>query len=574
MGTEPDYTISCVIVAKDASMAGAQSAQRQIGAVEKAAERAGSRISQMFAVIGGAAGIGATLKGIISINSGLQDTTNGMATLYSAMTGADIGRSFRAAQVDIRGLAEDARRGVGELENYTDAYQRILGPGLAAGASRETLRTLTRNAIGATGAAGRPLWQAGMDVQQALTTGASQRVTPIVALALSAVKTTEEAFNKLKPAQKIAELNRAFLAFSPGITLMGQSWSAQSATFTDSLKVAVRLVTSPIFEHWTKQLREANGWLERNQDRIASIAETWGVKLVAMWDTLIARAGTYAALAGAAYAAPGLLAAGRGAGAAMGGIRGWGAATLMPALRDPFGMAKMFGAAGATGGIGNVIMGLVGGATKLVAPLAILSTAFLAVRGAVGEFPAALDYVRAAGGRFMDGLSAVGLGFDSLTSKGSALNIVGAGLIYTFGGIIDVIGVFLRVVGTVALGIGLSIQLMGDRMNDLWRAAHLDFSPGVTPQERFSAAGTTLSAMWGGGDDRVFKKDARHAWNNADLPSVTSPGDTIFNGPVTVNVKTEINNDPARVVDAWQRGIDRVKQAALQSQRLPTLAGA
>jgi hypothetical protein len=157
VGTEPDYTIQAVIVAKDATGPGAKQAEANIRGVENAATGAGSRIGQLFALIGGAAGLGYMAKGIVRINSSLQDAQNGLATLYSAMNGADIGRSLRAAQVDVKDLTHAAAVGVGELSDYADAFQRILGPGLAAGASRDTLKKLSAGAVAAAGAVGKPL---------------------------------------------------------------------------------------------------------------------------------------------------------------------------------------------------------------------------------------------------------------------------------------------------------------------------------------------------------------------------------------------------------------------------------
>lgn len=577
MSDNADYEIVARIVARDASDAGAKSAEDRLKQVEQRATATGNSISGMFrgmfAALAGGAGIGTAVRGIVGLNSSIDDAKNGLATLYSALTGADIGSSFRAASKDIQGLQEDARRGIGELSDYTESFQRILAPGLSAGASREQLRELTRNAIAATGASGRGLWQAGADVQQALTAGAAQRTTPIVSMALAAIGTTEEAFNRLKPAERITELTRAFQSFGPGVALMGQSWSAQASTFSDTLKSIARTVSRPLFDAWLERLRQANAWLDAHRMQIEDIATRWGAKLVRTWDTLIERAGTYAAIVAAAQLAPSLTSGASSAAGLAGRAAGWASGTLIPALRDPLGMMKMMGVAGATGGLGEVLAPLATAATRLVAPLAIIGTAFLAIRGALGEFPSVTGYALAAWGRLSGAFSALGGAFDSLTAKGSALNLVGAGLVGALGLAADAAGVVVRSLASLALGLGLVFGVVGDGFRAIYllSTGRLAEASKISVMGRLSETSKALGEVW----SPTYKSPYKTGWDHTQdggLPPVAQ-NVTHINGPVTFNVKTEINNDPARVVRAWEEGVDLVRRARVQGKRNAALAG-
>lgn len=571
MGAEADYTIKARIVAEDATGPGTRDATRNVERVITTTNSLGSSMSRLFGLMGGAYGLGRMGQGFVGVNTEIQDATNGLATLYNAMTGTDMGRAFRVAQQDVAALRKDAREGIGELTDYLQGYQRILGPGMSAGASTETLRELNRNAIAAAGALGRPLEQAGFDVVQALTSGAHDRTTPIVEAALAAIGMTDAAFNRLPVAQRIEELNRAFGAFGPGVELMGRSWTAQTSTFVDHLKNAVRLVSAPLFERWSEQLRRANGWLERNQEQIESIATTWGARMVRMWDTLIQRAGTYAAIVAAGYAAPqvlGMMAPGGLAGRAQSA-----GGAIMAGLRDPLGMSAMLGAPNATPGIIAMVETGMASLARLAGPIAIVTTGILAIRGSMREFGGVTEYVVSAWGRLLGAFGALGLGFDSLTAKGSVLNILGAGLLGTFGGVIDVLGLLVRGLASLAVGLGLVLQVIGDGMKAIYYVStgNLAAASQIDVMGRLDAANTALKDIW------TFSDGAQPAAPEAvgtEKLNVKGNGNTIINGPVSLSIKAEINDDPNRTIIAVGKAFDKLRTSAVQARRIPSLSGA
>lgn len=551
--SEADYIISAKIVAVDASQSGADSAQHRLQAVEAQAGQTGSAISRMFALIGGAAGIGLAVRGLIGLHAGLEDTTNSLATLYSSLAGVDIGKGLRLAQSDMQGLREDARKGVGELSDYADTFTRLLAPGLAAGASRDQLRQLTRNGIAAAGVSGRGLGQAGMDIQQALTAGVSQRTTPIVELALNAIHMTDGAFNRLKPKDKIDTLNKAFASFAPGVALMGSSWNAQMSTFQDNLKSIMGTVTQPIFDRWKDGLTKINDWLDKNRLVISEIAEKWGGRMLKLWDGLISKAGTYAAILAATQVA---------------GMVGGGGQTIGAVGKGLLTAGRGVMAGEITLGAGSM-SGLAGTLATMAAPLAWITAGFLAVKGAISEFPGTLGYVVEAGNRFMVGLDALGIGLDALTQKGSILNEIGAGLVLSFGGLADVAGVLFRAIGSLGVGLGVMLGIIGDGFKAIYYASTGDFAAAskISVVDRLTAANEQLGKLWDFSDPA---KSPKLDTAGGDL-SIKKGGDNItnLNGPIALNLKTEMNADPDRVVTAFGEGIDKIRLATLQAKRIP-----
>ena len=560
-----DYDIFARIIVRDGGGPGARDAQRGVERVEMAATSAGASIGRMFALLGGLAGMGGVARAIVGVNSSLQDTQNGLATLYSAITGSDIGVSFRAAEADVLDLTKAAREGVGELDDYIQGYQKILGPGLAAGASRDMLRRITAEAIAAAGATSHPLWMGPSDVQQSLTQGAHGKTTPVVSLALAAAKISEAQFNAASTLEKIAYLDTAFGKFAPGIALMGRSWSANFSTLPDNLKGLFRAATSPLFETWTSQLRTLNDYLEANRDRLAEIAETWGGRLVRMWDTLISRAGTYSALVAASAFAPGLASIGR-AGFALGAN-------------------AAAGGAGLSGGAALLEIGTA--ATWAAVPLGLAAAGILSLRGAMREFPEDLDMLSVKATTLGNSLGGLLDSMDGLTAKGSALNVIGD-LLFKIGGVaLDGADGLARLAASIITITGATLQAYGSfgAAEQAIATGNFGALPGIkaTLDANTASMYTALGKIWQSPEaqraqslsdanrDRFINGGPK---GSAELNPVKKGGDNVFNGPVTVHVNVERNDDPARVVDSWHKGMDRLKQASTSAQRLPTLQGA
>lgn len=559
-----DYTISARIVAEDATASGADSASRRLTQVEGNARRVGMSISgtlaRAFAVLGGAAGIGVAVRGMIGLNSEIQTAKVGLATLFSAMTGAGIGTSLGLARKEVQALQKDAAHGVGELTDYLAAFQGVLGPGLAAGKTTDQLRELTRNALAAGFAlqGQRGLRNAPIDIQQALTSGAGDRITPIVSTALKAVGMTNEAFNKLTVAKRIDELNKAFGAFGPGVAVMGQTWEAQFSTLSDNVKNIIRGVSSPIFDRWTEGLRNVNAWLEKNADTMTRMVDDTGQKLLRLWDDLVSRgqslARTFAPVA----------AGGMAANAATG----------------------LGGAAGAAGGAA--------GLAELVPVLAAVGLAGGAIVGAFRDFPTLAPQVAEAAMYLWGGLVGLGSAFATLFAEGSLFNLMAGNVIESLRLAALGFGFLLRVVDTAITSIGFLAQVLGRfaEVGAAWGRGMLGVlrgDAGAMDRELGGMAAfdpngeqqRALRDIWGVGDSKsngifgpqIGPYGPELPQYGPELPppaSLRVPQSVTNIGTVNMNVKTEVNADPARVMTALGEGLDQVRIFGRGAKRTPS----
>jgi hypothetical protein len=590
-----DYVISGRIIVQDASSPGAASAQRNLEAVERKATSVGASImgslGKAFAFLGGTALLGGAARGMIGLNSEIEVARSGLAGLFSAQTGMPIVDAMKVARVELKGLREDAARGVGELSNYLETYQGIVGVALPLGATTAQMRELTKNTLAAGFAmqGDRGLINAPIDIQQALTGAVGDRTTPIVMAALRAAGMSAESFRALRPEERVNALNEAFQKFGPAVALMGQSWSAQSSTFTDNVKEIARLVTAPLFDRWTASLRAANTWIDEHRGTITEIAETWGARLLRIWDHLLDNARSYLTLLTAAAAVQAAPVVASGARAVAGGAMAAGGAVRAGFAgvnwRDPFGLGALFGgnmglgsAAGAAAAPAAASMGLgklLSAASRLAGPVALVATGFLAIQGAMAEFPGVMAFVADAGRYVVESFGALGTAFGTLTAEGSALNLVGAALLGTFGGLGYVLGGLIRGVGALAVGLGAVLQVIGDGLKAIYYVATGNFAAAsqISVTDRLTAANEQIGAILFGdqsGNNGVQGEQTNAAGLTAADLAKKAGGNTYI-GTVNMNLKTEQNADPARVMIAFEEGTDKLRRFPTQAKRLPPL---
>jgi len=566
-----DYQIVARIVAEDATGAGASGAERHLDGVQEHARRTGANItsilSRAFAIVGGAAGVGMAVKGIVGLHATAQDATNGIAALLNVQTGAPINTTLARARELVQGLKQDAAAGVGELNDYTQGFQRLLSPGLGAGGSLDQIKELNKLAIAGAGALygaeGTALGPA--DVAQAILQGANPTETPVVMQALSASGVTQKKFNAMSQSDRLTTLLAAFGKFGPAIELMGKSWNAQMSTFQDSVKSVIADVTRPLFDKWTEQLRDVNDWFKEHQVQIKNITDTWGPKLVALWDHLVKQAGTYAALVGAAAVAQ-VIPLG-GAAARVGpGVAASGMPYLTRELAVVGGVVKAGGGGGVLAALGGSLSGIMGSLSALAGPLLIVAGAFLAVKGAIGEFPGLLIWLGDEARQFMAAIGDLGSAFGMLTARGSALNIVGAAIVGVIGGIIGTMTDMVKVSATVVTAFGLLFRVLGFIGKAIVAIFHGDI--GVLDTLKTDITGAAADA-WALTKDMWVPKevDTPAEWQGPkqDLPTTKPPVVNI--GQVTINQRIEANDDPVRIVRAFDSAIEHVEKYRRQSRR-------
>jgi len=578
VSSDTDYEIVTRIKVRDEADRGIDGVQRKLKGVEREGKRVGlsltSAIGGAFAAIGGGALFGGIARGILSVNGELEQANAGMATLLSGIAQMPIADAISVARSQVQGLREDAAEGVGELSDYMRGFQMLLGPGLTGGASLDQLRTLTRTSLAA-GFAQRGttgLEQAPMDIVQALTSGVNDRQTPIALSALQAINVEAGTFNKLQMTEKIETLTRAFGAFDEGVALMGQTWDAQMATLQDRTKGLFQIASQPLYDRWSEQLQDANGWLSDHSDKLEDMADRWGRQMVVVWDAIISKAKVYAAILAGAALAPavpavaagaGRLGVGVAAGAALArrNVASLGVGTMLTARTA--GLVPVAGllGRGALAGVSKLLTPLV----RLAGPLALAAMLFSSMHGALVEFPGVLSFVTGAWGTLMLSLDQLAESFGLLNGRGSLLNLAGATLVGVLGGLMYGFSFGVKVIATLTTGIATFFRVLGAAIQGAWAALQGRKDPFAAVLKVANASNKHLNDIW-------------TDWKPPPLPELPEVGDgdgdlkppsriTNINGPVNVTVEVETAEDPARVAATWDNVLDRVRRNRLQARR-------
>lgn len=579
MSAGPDYIITAEIQLRDSTGAGAAGVGRGLRGVEGEGHRVagsiGGAFAKAFALIGGAAGVGLAMRGIISLNSALQTTQNGLATLFTATAGLPLVQSIGLARKELVALKADAAAGVGELADYTQAYQMLLSPGLGAGKSLAQIRDLGKSALAA-GAAlrgGEGLKLAPMDLQQAMTAGAGERTTPIVMAALRAAGITAAKFNAESASARFDDLMAGFGKFAPGIALMGKSWDAQFSTLQDNIKDIIRTVTSPLFDRWTADLTKVNEWLAKNKEQMATIATEWGGKLVKMWDVLIARAGTYAAILAAASLAPmGGLGGTVGAGAsAVGGA--FRAGYAAPGVGATLGYRIGGGLAGGAGALGGALAPIGAALSAAAGPLLLVGVALVAVMNAFKNGGPSISFMERALVHVKDAIGKAATSLDYLTAQGGAVDGIGQALIGLFGAILEVVGPLVQVLASVAVGFGLVMNILLDVGKMIGYMLKGDWAKvaRISVGARASDAGDALSKIWAATPPDGKKKGADGEGGAIDPKDLKVPKSVTNIGTVNIYPKVELNADPDRLIAAMGEAMDKLRVYSRSGARLPAL---
>ena len=517
-----------------------------------AATDGGGGFGGLLAGASALAGLGGMVGGVISLNNELDQANAGMATLISGITGTGIADSMLIAKDVVKDLRKDAAVGVGELSNYVEGFQKIMGPGLTGGASLDQMRDLTRTSLAAGFAmrGGAGLEQAPMDIVQALTGGVNDRQTPIALAALQAIGQDVSKFNDMKMKDKIDTLVEGFGKFDAGVAVMGKTWEAQTSTFQDVLKEVIRTVTRPIFDAWLGRLQQTNEWLAKNQDLIFRNAELIRDTVAKGWEFATNNLRAYGSALAAVLA---MQAAGGAAGVAggMGKVSkgASGVAGIPAALKDPLGIGSLMGTAGATKGILPALEGVGGAMTKVVGPVALLTTIVMSLFGALAEWPALGLFLSEVTAQFMGSLAMLGASFGSLTAKGSILNMVGGVLMLALGGLVMLFTWVVKGVTALVYALGFLAQALGAVVKAIGMAVTGDFAGAWEALKGIGGMADTFgTALKGLSEDLIQPPKAPNLEPPGGSKDLAKNGNvTNVNGPVNIVIRTETMDDPARV---------------------------
>lgn len=579
-----DYEIVARLVVQDATSAGVGKVLSQLGVVESRANSIGRTIGRAFSMLSlvGGVGLGGLISKTLAWHRSIQDATVGIATNMAVVNKMPMSTSMNHARQIMKELRKDAAHYVGSMRDYTTGYQQIYAPARQAGASDEQIRTLVRNTVTAGAAAARggsteaSIGQATLDVQQALTSGVSSRATPIVNTALMAYGVSLEAFRRMDPAKKIDVLQKALAQYGVGAEEFGRTFTAQWDTLKDNVMSILGAASQPVFDKWADSLRNVNKWIASSWTDIQDMTDKWGPRLLELWDNLISKAGTYAAILGAAAITPTVLSVGAGAAKGLG--------PLWNDLREVHRMngGGMRGAASMAG----TALGGAGGAAATVAIVFIeILGIFLAIKGALSDYPQLGAFVTKLLYELLHTFEKLGTSFSFLTREGSTLNVVGAELLVFFSGLVTLFDVAVRAISTLVLLFGMLISVVGQLGDVIIAIVSGDKAGLVKSLQNLSATfgegGAHLKDIWTWGDRSNPWGTAMDAARRADGSGihagqsghghVPKAGDQNINlmGPITIVAKTELNADPTRVAYTIGSVLEDLGRYRQQARRVP-----
>lgn len=523
---------------------------RRIDGLTSKIEGIGSSLSRAFSIAGvsaGVAGVVGLTRKVVGLHTEIQNAETGIASLYSAMGKVSMTTALSAARTQLRGLQQDAAKGAGSLQDYTQGYQLILGPARSAGASLEQIRNLNRLTLTAgfalRGQEGLKL--APMDVVQALQGGAGSRTTPIVNQALQAIGVSQAKFNAMSAPKRLETLEKAFGTFEAAAEAMGHTWEAQSATFSDTIQSITREISKPLFDRWTEQLETANDWLSKNRDILSDMADGVGQRLLRVYDTIGKHAG-------------GLGAGGVGLAAGAVGMRGAGLAV---------------GALGVEGAAAGGIAALVGG---------VFASIGYAITLAMEKFDFVRRYVSSEVDDFVGSMTELGGAFMDLMES-PWISWIGASFGLMVGGFLQGAAVFARGFAWFIenLNRGFSIWYEYFSMTTSGLSVAMGLSDDAGAPERHRREGDRLKKeLWDslsqdafehvlfGDGGRVARKGTKIG--GEDMPfggNVTN-----INGPVSIEIKPERVDDPHMVATTFEAVMNRLARhprAAAASRLAP-----
>ncbi len=234
------------------------------------------------ATMGG--GIAAMAYGVTKLNGELESTKIGLGSIFSANGIArDLPAGMKLASDTIRDMREDAKKLPGEFGDLLGIFRTGAIPAFHAGASPEQFRKLSAQAMAAAKVSSVPMDQAGREFAMLLEgRSGAHNVFGMRLLGLSGDKA--EAFNNLDPNKRLETLSRELGKFSASIDVFGGSFEGLSSTFIDNVKEFARLATEPLFGRVKDWLKDTNGWLESNGDRMKTWANNAGTHLANAFD--------------------------------------------------------------------------------------------------------------------------------------------------------------------------------------------------------------------------------------------------------------------------------------------------
>lgn len=231
---------------------------------------------------------------ILEANAAAESMQASLATVYAAVEKV----SFKQAQEDsaslYRTLQRVAIQSVATTDELMTVFQGVYGPLRKGGLTLQQIVDLTNNASVAASALGVDFQQASRDIS-AMARGAAGLDVKTFSLlqSMGLITETTEKWNKLTPEKRAKKLMDVMNKIGgQAAEAYGKTWKGLSSTFVDIMSSFKRAFGSAIFERLKGTLAKVNDYLLKNRERIEDYLTTLGERVGAVFDRVVASAGT------------------------------------------------------------------------------------------------------------------------------------------------------------------------------------------------------------------------------------------------------------------------------------------
>jgi hypothetical protein len=226
--------------------------------------------------------IGAFLGRVMEVGGAAETTRLSIAGMVNAQMFAtaaqplgDLDAALLGTDAIVQRMRVHAQRLPGTFDELRTVFQGSLSGGIAAGRNLLQIEAQAARFMAVTKTLGVDSEQAGRDMTLMMEGRAGAQVASFSRLRPLIGKTAQE-FNAMSAPQRWEAITRALAGFGPMIDAYEHSWDAVSSTTKDHLEGLLRVGSAPLFDEAKQALRDLNGWLERNHDRVEAFARTVG----------------------------------------------------------------------------------------------------------------------------------------------------------------------------------------------------------------------------------------------------------------------------------------------------------
>lgn len=269
-----------------AGRTGTQGLTQDVKQLSGEAKRASGVFGRLGVAVVGAFGARAAGKALIGFNSTVEDTKNQIAGMLALSKKTDLSAQVGTAERLYGRLQQRAKSLPGTTQEYVQMLGMLTQPLSSAGATLKEMEDLTVNAVVGAKALGISWDVAARDIDQALR-GQYHSVDQFTGKILGSMGYSGEEgrakFNAMDSGKRKEVLQAALMQkqLTQLAAAQGGSFSGMLSTLQDTVQMFLGKVGAPLFRVITNELKQWNGWIEANGDKIDEMATKLGHGLVA-----------------------------------------------------------------------------------------------------------------------------------------------------------------------------------------------------------------------------------------------------------------------------------------------------